>query len=217
MPHDRADDHGTRFSDRRIVALTSLALVTGAGACASASPEAPALSIRAVNGSASEEARADQLRRVLDRWDVERWIYTRQIAIEDRVVPHSHPVLTLSAGPGTDDEVLATFMHEQLHWLEDDHPGFTAAMRAFAEAYPNAPAGGPEGGRDLESTYRHLVVNDLEYQALTALIGRERAREILEGHGFYTWIYDRVLNDPIVRRITRENGMTLDAVALPNL
>lgn len=187
-------------------------MTTGAVACSAAQPAPPPVSIRAVNGSASEQAGAEQLRRVLARWDVEPWTYTREIAIEDRVVPHSHPVLTLSWGRADDDEVLATFLHEQFHWLEDDVPGFTAAMRAFAEAYPDAPAGGPEGARDLESTYRHLVVNDLEYQALTELVGEARAREILEGHGFYTWIYDRVLNDPTVRRITEEYGMTLDEV-----
>lgn len=129
-------------------------------------------------------------------------------------MPHSHPVLTLSAGPATDDEVLASYIHEQFHWVEDADPGFTAAMRDFADAYPEAPAGGPEGARDQESTYRHLVVNDLEYQALTDWVGRERAREILGGRRFYTWIYDRVLNDVRVRRINEEHGMTLDEVAV---
>ena len=171
------------------------------------------MSIQAVNGTASEEARADQLRRVLDRWDVERWTYTREVLIEDRVIPHSHPVLTLSAGPAPDDEVLASFLHEQFHWLEGEHPGFLEAMADFAEAFPDAPAGGSEGGRDLQSTYRHLVVNDLEYQALTELVGADRAREILEGRRFYTWIYERVLVDPVVRRINREHGLTLDGVA----
>lgn len=193
--------------------VLSAVLWLGVGACAPATSQDPPVTIRTVNGTASEQSRAEQLRRALDRWDVEAWTYTREIAVEDNVIPHSHPVLTITGGPATDDEVLGTFLHEQFHWLEDADPGFTAAMRAFAEAFPDAPEGGPEGARDRESTYRHLVVNDLEYQALTELVGRDRAREILEGHGFYTWIYDRVLNDPVVRRINEANGMTLEGVA----
>ncbi|MEQ9398666.1 MAG: hypothetical protein RJQ04_05810 [Longimicrobiales bacterium] len=212
MPLDPSAPPPDAASHRYGGAAAALLLTASLGACAPAGPSTP--SIRAVNGSASEEARVEQIRRVLDRWDVEPWIYTREIQVEDRVVPHSHPVLTLNARAAPDDEVLATFLHEQFHWLEDAQPGFRAAMRAFADAYPDAPAGGPEGARDLESTYRHLVVNDLEYQALTALVGQDRAREILAGHRFYTWIYDRVLDDPEVRRILRAHGMTLDEVAV---
>lgn len=33
------------------------------------------------------------------------------------VHPHSHPVLTMNARPGEDDRILATYLHEQIHWF----------------------------------------------------------------------------------------------------
>jgi hypothetical protein len=82
-------------------------------------------------------------------------------------------------------------------------------MDAFAEAYPNAPSGGPAGARDLESTYRHLLVCDLEFQAMTVLVGEARAREVLSANRHYTWIYERVLNDPRVREIATAHGFLI--------
>lgn len=161
--------------------------------------------------SERERATADQLRRTLREYDVGRWVYTRRIHIDERSIPHSHPVLTVhTRHPGDEHGLLATFLHEQFHWLEDGNEHFREAMSAFAEAYPDAPAGGPEGARDLESTYRHLLVCDLEFQAMTRLVGEQRARGILAASRHYTWIYDRVLHDPRVREIVTAHGFLLD-------
>lgn len=52
------------------------------------------------------------------------------------------------------DVLLAdTFLHERFHWLEEGNADFRAAMDAFARTFPDAPSGGPEGARDLESTF----------------------------------------------------------------
>lgn len=162
--------------------------------------------------SERERATADQLRRILREHDVARWIYTRRIHVDERSIPHSHPVLTVHTRHlGSEHGLLATFLHEQFHWLEDGNDNFRQAMSAFAEAYPNAPAGGPEGARDLESTYRHLLVCDLELQAMTKLVGENRAREILGASRHYIWIYDRVLHDPQVRQIVTAHGFLLDS------
>jgi hypothetical protein len=160
-----------------------------------------------------ERATAEQLRRTVQDYDVGAWVYTRRIHIDERSIPHSHPVLTVHTRHlGDEHGLLATFLHEQFHWLEDGNVHFGEAMSAFAEAYPDAPAGGPEGARDLESTYRHLLVCDLEFQAMTKLVGEPRAREILGASPHYTWIYDRVLHDPGVREIVTANGFLLDGV-----
>lgn len=66
-----------RFPCRFIALSTVTGLLAAAAACTPSRSEPP--SIRTVNGTASEEARADQLRRVLDRWNVEPWTYTREI------------------------------------------------------------------------------------------------------------------------------------------
>lgn len=171
------------------------------------------LEITLEHNSEAERATGDQLRRVVQQFDVRRWLYTRRIHIDEQAIPHSHPVLTLHTRYLRDDAtLLATFLHEQFHWLEEDNPAFEAAMRGYTQAYPDAPARGPEGARDLQSTYRHLLVCDLEFQAASILFGQPRARELLAAKTYYTWIYARVLTDPHVREIAQTNGFVLDVV-----
>lgn len=188
-----------------------LALALLAAPCGlNAQSVTPPLRITLEHDSEAERATARQLRRVVRTYGVDGWIITRDVHIDEEAIPHSHPVLTLHTRHGGDEPgLLAAFLHEEFHWLEADNPAFRAAMNAYAEAYPDAPAGGPEGARDLESTYRHLLVCDLEYQAMTALVGEARARQVLSANRHYTWIYNRVLNDPQVREIAAAHGFLL--------
>ena len=175
--------------------------------------DADSLIIELAGGTEAEAAVAAQLRGLVDRYDIGGWIRTDRVRIEEGTNPHSHPVLTLhTRHRGDDHALLSTFLHEQFHWLEDGNPDFRAAMERFAEIWPDAPAGSPEGARDRESTYRHLVVCDLELQAMESLVGSARAREILGANRHYTWIYRTVMEDPRVREVNRAHGLTTDAV-----
>ena len=168
------------------------------------------LRIRTAHGNEAERAAARQIQATLARHDVTRWIYTRDVVIEQGAIPHSHPVLTLNARPGADDAKLATFVHEQFHWYVDAHRREReAAMAEFARVFPDAPAGGPRGARDRQSTYLHLIVCDLELQAMAELVGEARAREVLADNRHYTWIYEQVLGDPRIRRINARHGLLL--------
>ena len=118
--------------------------------------------------------------------------------IQSRVIPHSHPVLTLNTRYLADDTAqVATFLHEQLHW-------FVAAREAAADSalaelrglYPKAPDGPPTGARNQESTYLHLIVCLLEFEAVRELFGEPTARRTLASWQHYTWIYRKVLERP---------------------
>jgi len=189
----------------RIAAAASLL-----AACAFAHA-AEKLAIRTAHGDPREQAAAEQLRRIVERYDVERWIYTRDIAIDQDAIPHSHPVLTLDLGAPDDERVqLASFVHEQFHWyLNSREADVDKAKADFRKLYPDAPFGKRIGARDRESTYLHLIVCDLELQAMTKLVGEAQARKILGGWRHYTWIYERVLTDPEVRRINAKYGLLL--------
>lgn len=194
---------------RSIVAIIAV-VATFSSSPVAAQVAGAELQITLERDSEAERATADQLRRSLQNHKVDRWIYTRRIHIDERSIPHSHPVLTLHARHRGDEHgLLATFLHEQFHWLEAGNEHFRSAMHSYAQAYPDAPSRGPEGARDLESTYRHLLVCDLEFQAMSQLVGMDRAREVLSANRHYTWIYDRVLVDPKVREIARANGFIL--------
>src|SRR5262245_52213072 len=70
------------------------------------------------NGSRAEIKTRDQLQRLLRTYDLSKWIFTKSILIDEKAIPHSHPVLTIHTRHLKDDELLlSTFVHEQLHWF----------------------------------------------------------------------------------------------------
>lgn len=161
------------------------------------------------NGSDSEATMASEIRGLLRKYDVKPWIVTRKIIIDATQIPHSHPVLTIHTRHiGEELALLSTFLHEQLHWLEDEPwlGDFQAAMKDFEQMYPTVPSSSDGGARDQESTYRHLLVCDMELQALSVLIGDSTAKEVLAQVTHYEWIYDAVLNDARVREVSLRHG-----------
>ncbi len=171
------------------------------------------LDVRLAHDSEAEAATRDQLLALVEQYDVSAWIHTTEVLIDERAIPHSHPVLTLHTRHLGDDEMLlSTFVHEQFHWLEEGEtlPAFRAAMEEFAALYPEAPDRSGGGARDQESTWRHLVVCDLEFQAMTRLLGEPRARALIARITHYEWVYERVLTDERVRRVNERHGFVLE-------
>jgi hypothetical protein len=161
------------------------------------------------NRTGGEAAMATDLRSLTRKYDVEPWMLTRTVLIDENQIPHSHPILTIHTRHiGEELALLATFVHEQLHWLEQEPwtAAFRAAMSDFEVLFPDAPSRVEGGARDDESTYRHLLVCDLEYQVMTSLVGEAAARTTLAANTHYQWIYDKVLADPRVREIALQHG-----------
>lgn len=52
-------------------------------------------SIHFVHGSATEIALREQLLELFTQYDLSKWFYAETVNLEDGVIPHSHPVLTL--------------------------------------------------------------------------------------------------------------------------
>jgi hypothetical protein len=159
----------------------------------------PALDITLARGTQREERTRDQLLRIIAKHDVSRWVRTTTLRIEEGAIPFSHPVLRLNTRHLSDDHaLLSTFLHEQIHWLLTERRGACReALKDLRPRYLEIPVGHPEGARDRESSYLHLVVNYLELVALEEMIGAEAARTVfdfwLTDH--YTGIYRIVLND----------------------
>jgi hypothetical protein len=163
-----------------------------------------------------EQAR-EQLRRILAMYDLDPWIITNEVKIEEEVDPHSRPILTLNTNFLDNDKMqLAIFIHEQAHWLPFDKQ--VAAAEELAELFPEI-----DGLPDLDSvsseqrerlldfrdrTYRHIVVGWAEFDGLVELIGEDEAREIIKAKNervldnpdsnlakTYLWYFERVLED----------------------
>jgi hypothetical protein len=146
-----------------------------------------------------ERQTRQQLQRLLSTYDLSNWTFTRKVIIESGfdIIPHSHPVLTLSTRHLKDDELLlSTFVHEQLHWyLTQNDKETEDAYKELKSMFPKVPVGFPEGARDEESTYKHILVCYLEYQGVKQLLGELKARQVMEfwAVDHYTWIYKTVL------------------------
>jgi hypothetical protein len=163
--------------------------------------------------TAASRTTRDQLLRLLGTHELEPWLFTRRIRIDEETrIPHSHPVLTLNTRHTRDDELLlSTFVHEQLHWFLDARGEAAERARAeLVELFPDAPVGGREGGSDRTSTYSHLIVCYLEKRAVGALLGELRAREVMEfwAGDHYTWIYRQVIDQGYaVYRVLERHGL----------
>ncbi|MFZ0801827.1 MAG: hypothetical protein WAN70_06645, partial [Terriglobales bacterium] len=111
----------------------------------------------------------------------------------------------------SEDELLSSFVHEQLHWSLRDHDGPQHhAVQELREMYPNAPVGLPEGAENEYSTYGHLVDCYLEIEVDRQLIGPERTMAVIKDKGHYTWIYSTILRDePRIAAVVDENHLRL--------
>ncbi|HXG66718.1 MAG TPA: hypothetical protein VNO70_16575, partial [Blastocatellia bacterium] len=78
--------------------------------------------------------------------------------------------------------------------------------------YPGAPAGPPEGARNQYSTYLHLLVCHLEYEAMKELVGAEKAQGVIEAlsRRFYKWVYRTVLADgPKIAAVAAKHNLKI--------
>lgn len=173
-----------------------------------------AIEIRLHSGTALEERGREQLHRILATYNLDKWIFTHEVMIQSRVIPHSHPLLTLNTRYLEDDIAqLGTFLHEQLHWFLTDHVAkevVGATIEDLRQRYRNVPTEPPEGAMGEHSTYLHLIVCHLELQALTQLVGEGQARKQLESWDHYTWVYHTVLKDvKTIGRVVNRHGVRL--------
>ena len=151
------------------------------------------------------EREAQRIRELLQalrrRHDLSRYEFTKLVQIVPAGPTHSHPILTLGTRfADSEDQLLATYLHEQMHWYlwrlgGPDHDPVAVFFDELVRRYPRAPTRLPEGARSYEQTYLHLVTCWLEIWAATQLIGRERAEAIADSAWGYRWIYRTVLAD----------------------
>lgn len=163
------------------------------------SAETPSLHIKTKHGLTMEQQRKEQMERLAKQYDLKKYTITRDIMIERGAVNHSYPVLTLNLRfLDNDDLALSAYVHEQGHWVlmerhrQDNARLFDGLQRAF----PNMEVRVPEGDGELRSSYFHIAVCMLEWQAMEELVGAERARKVIEWKqgDHYKAIYATVLN-----------------------
>jgi hypothetical protein len=160
------------------------------------------------------EARtAAELRELLTSHGLAGLQWTARVKIEHWVVPHSHPVLTLNTR-NHGDELLAAYLHEQLHWWTANLPAFGPAIDDTRQVWPTVRLA-EEGGADGEhSTRLHLIVCHLEWRAMQHVVGPQRASAVLRRQidgRVYPWVYDQVhSHERALDRLCTDRGLWPD-------
>ena len=170
------------------------------------------ISIKLAHNAGRERQTSEQLQKVISSYDLSKYTFTREVVIEERAMNHAFPVLTLNVRfADSPDELLSSYVHEQLHWYLRDHDAQQkAAIDELRQMYPNAPVGLPEGADSAYSTYGHLVDCYLEIQADRELIGPKRTDEVIRNKPWYTWIYKTILRDEDkIRGVVQEHNLEL--------
>jgi hypothetical protein len=161
--------------------------------------QTPKLSIKTKHGFPMEEQRKEQMERLAKQYDLKKYTITRDIVIERGAMNHSYPVLTLNLRfLDNDDLALSAYVHEQGHWvlMERHHADNPALFEDLQRTFPNMEIRVPDGDGELRSSYFHIAVCMLEWQAMEDLVGAERARKVIEWKqgDHYKAIYSIVLN-----------------------
>jgi hypothetical protein len=156
-----------------------------------------AISIRTAHHGPREEQTAEQLKKLIGSYDLSKYTFTREVIVDRGAMNHAFPELTLNVRfADMPDELLSSYIHEQLHWYLREHDSQQkAAIDELRSMYPNAPVGLPEGAESAYSTYGHLVDCYLEVEAVRSLIGPERADTAIKSKGNYTWIYGTIFRN----------------------
>jgi hypothetical protein len=177
------------------------------------SAETPKLNIRTKNGFPGEEQRKQQMERLARQYDLGKYTITRDIIIERGAINHSSPVLTLNLRfLDNDDLALSAYVHEQGHWylMERHRPGNPQLLEDLQRTFPNLDYRVPGGDGELRSSYFHIAVCMLEWQAMEELVGAERARKVIEWkqNDHYKAIYAILLNHrEQVESVLNRNGV----------
>jgi hypothetical protein len=178
----------------RMVGIGGTAVV---GLLATLAAETPAIKIDLAHGTEREQRTKIRLQDLLAKYDLKKYTFTNRVVIEERVISHAFPVLTLNvAFANSPDDLLSTYIHEQLHWhLRDRQSQQRAAVDELRRWYPKVPVGLPESADTEFSTYGHLIDCYLEMIATRELLGPERTKVVMTNKPFYTWIYATVMRD----------------------
>lgn len=160
---------------------------------------------------------AEQVRGLLNKLrsehDLRQFEYTVRVRVAPGEIPHSHPVLTLNTMLRAEGPLLSTYLHEQMHWYVTWYSfarmeGWRTIRKELEARYPVVPTAFPEGAHTLASSYLHLIVNWLEVEATSALLGRDAAVEIASKNFVYSGIYRIVLAEwDALSQLYREQGL----------
>jgi hypothetical protein len=100
-------------------------------------------------------------------------IFTENVIIEKKSIPHSYPILTLNTRIDDPLNILQIFIHEQFHWFESKHLKSKKAIKYLKEKYIKN-----EDFKDEKIFFIHIIVCFNTRNTLKQLISEEELEYI---------------------------------------
>ncbi len=130
------------------------------------------------NNSANELEVVSVLKSVCKNYNMP--VFTNEIAVEEGVVPHAYPILTINTRVKEPRLLLKTLVHEQFHWYTKEHPQYAGCIAYLKKNYKN------DGEHNKSCTYpnsywEHIIVC---YNTRNYLESKLSQKDIL-------WIYEQ--------------------------
>lgn len=113
------------------------------------------------------------LEQLIQIYHLDPILFTRDINIQSNIETHSHPILSLNTRYAEyPNKLLSVFVHEQLHWWVDHKKqNVDKAIHEMKKIFPVLPK---------DSTYLHLIICFLEYDAMIHYLKLKEANKILK-------------------------------------
>lgn len=130
LKRDLADD-GLHPNQAGFAVMAPMAEKAIESALGKSSSSNAGIAINLKHDSERERQTEEQLQRLVNSYDLRKYTFTHAVLIDERSIPHSHPVLTLHTRHlNSDDQLLSTYVHEQLHWFLEQHLPQTRAAES---------------------------------------------------------------------------------------
>lgn len=169
-----------------------------------------ALQIQALNGTNSEIQTMRTVNTFIRKFELQDFIFTRQVTVDENAIPHSHPILTLNCRHNENPErLLLCFLHEQFHWYASSkRDSAMLAIEDLKSEFLNFSSN-ISGEEDAFSSYLHLIINWLELQAGKQFLGKKLAYDLISKMDVYPKIYLEVIqSESTIEKILKRHGLT---------
>jgi len=122
------------------------------------------------NNLENEKEVAEVVKELLNKFDIP--IFTNKIQVETKVIPHSHPILTLNTRTTDPLDLLETLVHEQFHWFAQENPRYKEAIEYLKENYEDNGECNITG-KHPNSFWEHIIVCWNTRNTLNKLLNKE--------------------------------------------
>src|SRR5690606_18717112 len=113
------------------------------------------INIYSKNNTERELAVVEIVREICQKYQIP--IFTNEICVEEGVIPHSHPILTLNTRLMDEKLILKVLVHEQFHWWVGAHKNYPQGIEYLKTKYEDDGEHNKTGNYP-NSYWEHIIV-----------------------------------------------------------